>query len=385
MKQLHPPGTVQADALQVEQTRLLYAGLPYAVTINTLLALVLASMQSAAITQNKLFGWLAVIGAILLARAVLAVSWLRSGSDGANCASIWLRRFRISVIATGMAWGMSAVLLFPAGDVLHQVSLSFVLAGMTAGAITLLAVDRVSMLGFLVPTLAALIVRFWLESGPVSLYMGAMVALFLFFILANSAKVGRTLLENFRLRIKAVEQEQVLRQSEARLNQAQRSAHVGNWELDLVNNKLHWSDEIYRIFEIDQATFGASYEAFLNAIHPDDRDSVNKAYTDSLARREPYDIVHRLRFEDGRIKFVHERCETHFDAEGKAIRSIGTVQDITEQKLAEMALKESESRFRFMLENSPIAARIANSATCQVVFANQRYAALIETVPDKVI
>ena len=113
--------------------------------------------------------------------------------------------------------------------------------------------------------------------------MGAMVVLFLLFIVVNAARAGRNLQENIRLRIKAVEQEQVLRNSEARLNQAQHSAHIGNWELELASNKLYWSDEIYRIFEIDKAAFGASYEAFLNAIHPDDRDMVNKAYTDSLA------------------------------------------------------------------------------------------------------
>jgi PAS domain-containing protein len=105
-----------------------------------------------------------------------------------------------------------------------------------------------------------------------------------------------------------VEQEQVLRNSEARLNEAQHRAHIGNWELELASNKLHWSDEIFRIFEIDEAKFGASYEAFLNAIHPDDRDMVNKAYSEALATRQPYDIVHRP-VSDGR-NVVHERCET---------------------------------------------------------------------------
>ena len=336
----------QAAALLVEQTKLLYAGLPTSIIINTLLALILVSVQRAVISPTQLQVWLALMGVVLLARIALAVVWRRSASEMANSAPRWMRRFRIGAIATGIAWGMAAELLFPAGNLTYQLFLAVVLAGMSAGAITLLAVDRVSMLGFLVPTLAPLIVRFWSEGSEVSPAMGAMVALFLFFIAANAARVGRSLYENFRLRLNAEEQGQVLRQSEARLNQAQRSAHIGNWELDLVSNQLYWSDEIYRIFEIDKTTFGASYEAFLNVIHPDDRDRVNKAYTDSLANREPYDIVHRLRFADGRIKFVNERCETEFDADGKVIRSVGTVQDITEQKLAENTLRESEARYR---------------------------------------
>jgi len=133
--------------------------------------------------------------------------------------------------------------------------------------------------------------------------------------------------------------------SEQRLKEAQRIAQVGSWELDLVNNRLIWSDEIFRLFEIDQAQFSATYEAFLNAIHPDDRDRVNQAYTDSLANRAPYEIVHRLQMADGRIKWVHERCHSEFDDADKPLRSVGTVQDVTRQRLAEAALRESETRY----------------------------------------
>ena len=131
-----------------------------------------------------------------------------------------------------------------------------------------------------------------------------------------------------------------LRCSERGLSEAQRIAHLGNWELDLESNALTWSDEIFRIFEIDPERFGASYEAFLNAIHPDDRDLVNKAYTDSVKSRLPYDIVHRLRMSDGRIKYVNEKCETYYGADGKPLRSVGTVHDITERKRAEDEVRE---------------------------------------------
>jgi PAS domain S-box-containing protein len=130
------------------------------------------------------------------------------------------------------------------------------------------------------------------------------------------------------------------------LAEAQRIAHLGNWELDLISNELKWSDEIYRIFEIDPQQFGASYEAFLNAIHPDDRELVNRAYTDSVRERKPYDIVHRLRMPDGRIKYVNEKCETYYADDGKALRSIGTVHDITERRLDEEALRRLNRELR---------------------------------------
>ena len=135
------------------------------------------------------------------------------------------------------------------------------------------------------------------------------------------------------------EVERALRSSESRLNEAQRLAQIGSWELDLRANNLTWSNEIYRIFEIDPVAFQASYEGFLNSVHPDDREMVDRAYSDSVASRAPYDITHRLLMKDGRIKFVQERCQTDYLPDGTPERSLGTVQDITERKQREDALQ----------------------------------------------
>jgi len=128
--------------------------------------------------------------------------------------------------------------------------------------------------------------------------------------------------------------------SESRLVEAQRIGHIGSWDLDITNNILTWSDEIYRMFEMDPKEFGASYEAFLDTIHPDDRNIVNLAYTNSLESRIPYSIDHRLLFADGRIKYVQEQCETFYDNTGNPLRSVGIVQDITDRKLAEKEIQK---------------------------------------------
>ena len=145
-----------------------------------------------------------------------------------------------------------------------------------------------------------------------------------------------------------------LRESEEKLNEAQRIAEVGNWELNLVSGQLFWSNEIFNLFEIDKAKFGATYEAFLNGIHPDDRDKVNQAYTNSLVTRSPYEVTHRLKMSDGRIKWVEERCYSEFDAEGKPLRSVGTVQDISKLKSVEQQLEKSESLFRTLAQVAPV-------------------------------
>ena len=127
----------------------------------------------------------------------------------------------------------------------------------------------------------------------------------------------------------------LLREDEARLAEAQSIAKLGSWELNPVTGRLIVSDEMIKIVEIDRSQFGASYEAFLAAVHPEDREAVSKAYTDSLANKSPYAIEHRLVMTDGRIKFVQEQCQTEFDGSGKALRSMGIVQDITERKRSE--------------------------------------------------
>lgn len=138
--------------------------------------------------------------------------------------------------------------------------------------------------------------------------------------------------------------EEVLRESEANLLEAQRIARLGRWELDLTTHSLQWSDTIFDIFELDPATFGVSYEAFLDTVHPDDREQVNQAYTQSLADRQPYNIEHRLLMKDGRIKWLNEACHTDYDEQGQPVRSVGIVQDITNRKQAGEKRRELEER-----------------------------------------
>jgi PAS domain S-box-containing protein len=130
---------------------------------------------------------------------------------------------------------------------------------------------------------------------------------------------------------------QRLRESEQRLKRAQEIAHLGSWDLDLVKNELAWSDETYRIFGLRPQEFSATYEAFLEAVHPDDRAAVDAAYFGSLReRRDTYEIEHRVvRKNTGEIRTVREKCEHVRDASGRIIRSVGMVHDITEHKQAE--------------------------------------------------
>ncbi len=142
--------------------------------------------------------------------------------------------------------------------------------------------------------------------------------------------------EDITERVHAAE---ALRESEARLSEAQRVAHIGGWELDLLSGELWWSDETYRIFELDRAS-PVSYADYLARIHADDRARVEDAYARALADRRSYDLIHRISMPDGRVKHLHVRCETRYAAGGQPMRSVGTMQDVSAREAVEAQLRQ---------------------------------------------
>lgn len=153
----------------------------------------------------------------------------------------------------------------------------------------------------------------------------------------NSVRFFELLADNIGLALRRKFAEDALRDSEQRLLRAQEIAHLGSWELDLVKGELTWSDEVYRIFGLEPQEFDATYEAFLEHVHPDDRQAVNDAYTASIRDGlDAYEIEHRvLRQATGEVRWVHEKCEHLRDEAGKIVRSVGMVLDVTERKQAE--------------------------------------------------
>lgn len=133
--------------------------------------------------------------------------------------------------------------------------------------------------------------------------------------------------------------------SEYRLNQAERIGQIGHWELDLQFNTLFWSDSMHSIFETQPSQFGATFEAFLQHVHPLDREFVEQIYRQSVEQKLPLSLDYRLLLDGDRIKHIHAQGETFYDGEGNALRSIGVVQDITDRKKSETELRLYKSIF----------------------------------------
>ncbi len=150
-----------------------------------------------------------------------------------------------------------------------------------------------------------------------------------------------------------MERERALRLSEMRLAEAQRIASLGHWEWHYANDRVHWSDEIYRVFGLSPQVTAASFEDFLNFVHEADRAEVRAAVEQALTRQRPFNIVHRIVRRDGEERWVRQRGEVFRAADGTPLRMVGTVQDITEGRRATEALRNQQYWLETLLDAMP--------------------------------
>ena len=147
--------------------------------------------------------------------------------------------------------------------------------------------------------------------------------------------------------------EREVAQRTASLTAAQRIGHLGDWEWDVINSTVSWSDEMYRIFGYAPQQIASSYEAFLNAVHPEDRQLVNDTVSEALAEQHTYDIEHRILRPDGTLRYVHGRAEVMQGDDGKPISMAGTLQDVTERKQAEQTATDEKNFSNTLIASQP--------------------------------
>jgi PAS domain S-box-containing protein len=185
--------------------------------------------------------------------------------------------------------------------------------------------------------------------------------------------------------------EEELWKSRQSLEKAQEIAHLGNWEWDIKTGALAWSDEIYRIFGLKPKEFEASYDSFLNYIHPDDVEAVVRAVNEAVDGKKTYSIEHRVVRHNGSERFVHEQGEVTLNEYGKAFKMVGIVHDITEHKQAELALekarRETEQALIFnqtILDESPVGISIYDESG-QCISANETIGPMIGATREQVL
>jgi PAS domain S-box-containing protein len=167
-----------------------------------------------------------------------------------------------------------------------------------------------------------------------------------------------------------------LQQSEASLAAAQKIAHIGSWEFDVVKNKITWSEEVFRIYGLDSTAPEPTFAQLLQMCHADDRDLFQQTVTLTISQGIPYKKEFRFLHPSGQIIYVEGRGEAVFSETGEVIKLLGTVMDISERKQVEAALQISEERFYLALEGSAMGLWDWNLATGEVYF-NPRWKTML--------
>lgn len=198
----------------------------------------------------------------------------------------------------------------------------------------------------------------------------------------NNSHIFIGFLRDISLRKKA--QETIINKT-SQLIEAQEIAHIGSWEWDVKSNKIEWSDELYRIYEVEPKDFEPSYETFLSYIHEEDRELLNAIIQKAFQDQQPYKFIHRIICPDGGIKYLKARGRVFTNEQGETIRMAGTGQDITEQHKHESDIKASEERFYKIFDSNPVPMSLSEIKTNKIIYVNSLFCSIFGYTKEEII
>jgi PAS domain S-box-containing protein len=180
--------------------------------------------------------------------------------------------------------------------------------------------------------------------------------------------------------------EEALERTRFNLSEAQRIAHVGSFEYIAETRTTEWSDEECRIYGLAPGTPSPAYDVMLaKFMHPADAGLLHDKFTKAMQSGSIYELEHRIIRPDGTVRVVYDRAHPYFGDKGKLVRYVGATLDITEQKNAEEALRESEERFRTIAETSPAGIGVVAIPSGQFLFVNPAYEKAFGYAPGELV
>lgn len=164
-----------------------------------------------------------------------------------------------------------------------------------------------------------------------------------------------------------------LKDHEGRLRRSQQYANIGTWDWNIETGELYWSERIAPLFGYEPGTLETTYDNFLRAVHPDDRQMVIDAVNACVEHGAVYDIEHRCVWPDGSIRWMLERGDVERDSEGKPLHMLGVVQDITRRKEAELAQGKSRRQLVEAQRLARLGSWEANMQTGELTWSDMIY------------
>ncbi len=374
-----PTDKPEEDLYLADRVRLIYADAPATVSINIVTAAVLTFVLRDDLPSSILYVWFSFVIGVMASRIALFAWHNSAGGYGENQARSWLLRLTVLTTLTGIGWGVGCLFVLSETPPLLQVFTGFVLGGMAAGGLPSLVRVFLTYLLFVVSILGPPVVFFAWQGGEIGWSMAIVGTLLLAVLLMTARRQERVVRQALRLAgeyrgleaslaeetVKAREAnaraedldqklrnevkgresiEERLRDREKALADAQRIAHLGSWEWEILDDRIISSPENIRLYGRDPNATAYNYDMFLRNIHPDDRDRVDAIIQGAIAAGKPYSCDYRIVLPDGSEKVTFEQADVSCDAMGRATRVSGINLDITERYKAEQDLLAAKSQ-----------------------------------------
>jgi diguanylate cyclase (GGDEF)-like protein/hemerythrin-like metal-binding protein/PAS domain S-box-containing protein len=334
--------------IQATLIRQLYSSSRMTLVSGVILAAILAYMQFGVIGFAVVFSWFSLIVLVSIIRAYLVSAYHRCEIIDITVIRTWLVRFRLGVLASGIAWGASSYLLFPADHPQNQLFLVFMLAGLTAGGLATYSADMISAVIFNASVLVPLIIRLSIPGDSLSVAMSIALMLYFGFILISLRYINRNVRENISLRLEASAREKEARINEQRYRLLLNHSPVGIVHYDAGLIITFCNDRFAEILRSPpERLIGLDMKKIKDH-------SILPAMRKALAGEIGFYEGHYSATISDANGWISMTCAPSLDIETKIVSGVAIVQDITERKQIENALKESEEKLRGLYELSPL-------------------------------
>jgi len=371
-------GQESSRYILTQQVRLLYTHAATGLVATILNVGIMVVVLWRTVAPLSLFSWAALLATITLARLGLMQAYRRT-LPAANQMHHWRLWFIIGAGCAGMTWGAAGIFLFPDHSLAHQLFLIFILGGMAAGAIATLSADKFAFLAFFLPTLLPVTVRLLLyPTHQTSVAMGLLLVAFAAVLVVTALQFHASIVESLQLRLANLDLVQNLSVAKDQADSSNLRLAESNRALSAAIQETEASEERFRslsaaspigIFQTDarglciyvnerwqqitELTFAeAEGEGWSRAIHPEDRAAVAAEWTRTAGAESEFSREFRVLRPSRETRWVHARAQAVLSDRGRVLGYVGTVEDITERKRAEEVLRESQERYRSIIETA---------------------------------
>ncbi len=331
----------QEAIIKREQLSLLYDALPASVVITLINVFIISYVLWSVVDHTNITIWVVCAGLISLMRIIVYFLYRKADPHSADI-DRWETYFVTGVASAGILWGVLSLYLFPAGLIAHQAFIAFVIAGISAGAVTTLSALQLPAFAFLILSVTPLIFRLFEAGGSIATAMAVMIVLFLIFMLVSVQRSYKNIYQNIALRLQSQIQEKKLAASEERFQNLANNSDQVFWFMGIDPEQMNYvSPAFERIWGESAEKLYENPRLWMDKVHRDDQHRVHKSFESWIAdENENFNIEYRIVDSHGDIHWIYDRGSKTIGEQGELIQLSGIAEDITARKLVEQRLRK---------------------------------------------